>query len=174
MESLTMMLSNAYRAMFPILLEMMGLFGSIIGIYLGFYCRDAYDPRVGFDMMSLWSIACTGFTSFLGSLFFSKSTSKALGWKFGAHFQIEKAFFHLAFAIAVMTVYFGNWGFYALLAITFLYLLNLFFESSLHIYDVARYQAKSWPKYFHILANLIVLFYLGYFSIAAYSFNQTQ
>ena len=164
------MLSYAYKAMFPILLEMMGLVGTFIGIYLGFYCIEVYDPIIAFNMMMLWSVSCAGFASFLGSLFFRHSTSKAVGWKFGANFQIERAFYHLAFAITTMTIYFGEWGLHSMLAIAYLYGLNLFFELSLHTYDILRYQMRAPHKFFHIFANMVVMSYLAYFAIQAYRF----
>lgn len=163
------MLVHAYRGLFPALLEILCFIGTVIGIYLGFYSARIYDPIIGFNMMMLWSVTCAGFASFLGSFFFAKSTSRAVGWKFGAHFQIERAFYHLAFAITTMTLYFGHWGLYPMLAIAFLFILNLFFEICLHTYDVLRYRAYSYYKLFHIITNIVVMGYLIYFAINAYN-----
>jgi hypothetical protein len=162
------MLSHAYKALFPALLETICFTGTLIGIYLGFYSSRIYDPIIGFNMMMLWSVTCAGFASFLGSLFFGKSTSKAIGWKFGANFQIERAFYHLGFAITTMTLYFGHWGLSPMLAIAYLYLLNLFFEICLHLYDIIRYRAYSPYKIFHITTNVVVISYLIYFALSAY------
>jgi len=167
------MLSNTYKAMFPVLLDTMGLVGTMIGIFLGFYCLQVYDPVMAFDMMMLWSVCCVGIASFLGSMFFRRSTSKALGWKFGASFQIERAFYHLAFSITTMTLYFGNWGLEALLAIAYLFSLNLIFEIGLHAYDIFYYKVTSMQKIFRIFSNLVILIYLGYFGYQAYLYTHT-
>ena len=164
------MISQAYKALFPILLECIGLTGTIIGIYLGFYCARVYDAIMGYNMMMLWSVTCAGFASFLSSLFFGRSTSKAIGWKFGANFQIERAFYHLAFALTTMTLYFGHMGLGPMLAISYLYVLSLFFEICLHVYDILRYKVRSTYKVVHICSNIIVIAYLIYFGINAYLF----
>lgn len=165
------MLSNTYRAMFPILLDTIGLVGTMIGIFFGFYCAQVYDPIMAFEMMMLWTISCSGVSVFIGSLFFGKSTSKALGWKFGANFQIERAFYHLAVTIATITMHFGHWGFKALLAIAYLVSLNLVFEVGLHVFDIIFYKIKSMHKYYRIFANSVVLTYLVYFALQAYLFT---
>ena len=67
-----------------------------------------------------------------------------------------------------MTLYFGHFGLSPMLAIAYLYLLNLFFEICLHAYDVIRYRAYSPYKMFHIVTNLIVMGYLIYFALNAY------
>ena len=90
-----------------------------------------------------------------------------MGWKFGSNFQTERGFIYLAFAIVTMTIYFGAWGLQSMLSVAYLYTLNLFFETSLHIYDIIRYKIRSLQKYFHISCNFVIMTYLAYFALKA-------
>ncbi len=141
-----------------------GIVVSAVGVGIGLGKADAV---AALHIVTLLSVGALGVISFVRHAVFSRSDAVRLGWagEGASNFQREVGFANLAFGVAALLAYFGNWGVPAEAAVTVAYGAYLLMTGVLKARNMMVDSAGSTRKMLSPLASFSIAGLLIYFAL---------
>ncbi|HYA14091.1 MAG TPA: DUF6790 family protein [Syntrophales bacterium] len=136
-----------------------------IGLFFGYYKLFDNDLEAALDIISVTVVGTVGLLSFVGHLIFHKGDAERLGWESSTpYYQYEVGFAHLAFALAALVTFFGDWGFTAQVLAILGYALYLLQVGILYTWRCFS-EHRVFSRYFlrHAISTLIYVGLMIYF-----------
>ena len=145
-----------------------------VGLFFGYYELFDNNIETALNTIAITSVGIVGLLSFAGHLIFHKSDAQRLGWESSTpYYQYEVGFAHLAFALAAIFAYSGNWGIAAKVLTVLGYTIYLLQVGILYTWRCFS-EHRVFSRYFlrHAISTLVYVGLMIYFLARVMSATQ--
>lgn len=149
------------KVLFPIMLEIAGFIGSMVGIFLSMYYIDTRGVEVALDQATFWIIESLSLPLAFAGFFFEET------FRDGKRYSIcnkDSSLVFLAFGITMLILHYSKSSIEAKLPLIFCFIIYMFLSSSSLLLEMISKSEYTRYKMIHILLCYSLIGYACYFT----------